>query len=226
MDPSVPWCPFHPPLPGRLPPSRSPRLRRVCPSPQDHPGHVCGAGSAKVVGPTTQLTFLGIQLHSTRLLLSLPEDKLHTLRMLQTWVEAKCIQNTRQFQSLVGHLVHATQVLPLGKAFLNRLFPLARQVSGNAVCHLNTEAKADLAWWITLWQHWSGISTQQFLLLQEPSHHLFTDASGSWGCGAWSLPSSGASEAIFKCSGPKKIFLPITYKYISLIIFYTSYISQ
>ena len=144
----------------------------------------------KVVGPTTQLTFLGIQLHSTRLLLSLPEDKLNTLRtLLRTWVEAKCIRNTRQFQSLVGHLVHATQVLPLGKAFLNRLFPLARQVSGNAVRRLNTEAKADLAWWITLCQHWSGISTQQFLLLQEPSHHLFTDTSGSWGCGAWSLPS-------------------------------------
>lgn len=35
---------------------------------------------------------------------------------------------------------------------------------------------------------WSGISFHQFLLLQQPAHHLFTDASGSWGCGAWSYP--------------------------------------
>ena len=145
--------------------------------------------SNKVVGPTTQLTFLGIQFRSSGLLLSLPQDKLLALRsLLQTWIGAKCIRNIRQFQSLVGHLVHASQVLPLGRAFLNRLLPLSHEVMGNTARRLNTAAKADLAWWLTLCQHWEGISTHQFLLLQDPSHHLFTDASGSWGCGAWSLP--------------------------------------
>ena len=36
--------------------------------------------------------------------------------------------------------------------------------------------------------NWKGTSIHQFLLLQEPSRHLYTNASGSWGCGAYSLP--------------------------------------
>ena len=37
--------------------------------------------------------------------------------------------------------------------------------------------------------NWPETSIHQFLLLQEPAHHLFTDASGSWGCGAFTLPA-------------------------------------
>ena len=53
---------------------------------------------------------------------------------------------------------------------------------------VNLAARADVAWWLLQYQDWSGSSVSQFLLLEQPSHHLHTDASGSWGCGAWSLP--------------------------------------
>ena len=36
--------------------------------------------------------------------------------------------------------------------------------------------------------NWTGTSVHQFLLLRQPNHHMYTDASGTWGCDAWSLP--------------------------------------
>ena len=89
---------------------------------------------------------------------------------------------------LIGHLNHLCQVLPLGKAFINNLFPLASHMRQGQVRRLNNAARLDLAWWQFMINNWKGTSIQQFLLLQEPSHHLYTDASGSWGCGAYSLP--------------------------------------
>ena len=108
--------------------------------------------------------------------------------LLDTWRRTKCIRDVHQLQSLLGYLVHACHVLPLGKAFLNNLFPLSNTMQPGQTRRLNCAARCDLAWWSIMCSHWSSISVHQFLLLQESNHHLFTDASGSWGCGAWSLP--------------------------------------
>ena len=104
----------------------------------------------KIEGPTTSLRFLGIQLDSTSLSLSLPMDRLAELRsMLDSWASRKCIRepNCKQFQSLVGHLVHATQVVPLGKAFLANLFPLAQSMKPGQHRRINAPSRSDLAWW-------------------------------------------------------------------------------
>ena len=71
-------------------------------------------------GPTTTLTFLGIEVDSSRLQVSLPQDKLACLRaMLQEFPQMKVVRDVRALESLIGHLVHATKVLPLGKVFLD-----------------------------------------------------------------------------------------------------------
>lgn len=143
----------------------------------------------KVEGPAPLLTFLGIQLNTMTMSLGLPADKLASLRDLLLRIQGmKCIRNAHQLQSLIGHLNHMCQVMPLGRAFLNSLFPLANNMRQGQIRRLNAAARTDLAWWQIMLDNWSGTSIHQFLLLQEPSHHLFSDASGSWGCGAFSLP--------------------------------------
>ena len=143
----------------------------------------------KLEGPVTQLTFLGIEINSINMFLKLPEDKRAALKsLLDTWSRTKCIQDMHQLQSLLGCLVHACHVLPLRKAFLNNLFPLSNTMQPKQTWHLNCAARCDLALWSIMCSHWSGISVHQFLLLQEPKHLLFTDASKSWGCGAWTSP--------------------------------------
>ena len=46
----------------------------------------------------------------------------------------------------------------------------------------------DLAWWDLTCHAWVGSSVHQFIILDQPRFHLFSDASGSWGCGTYSNP--------------------------------------
>ena len=109
--------------------------------------------------------------------------------MLRDFTQAKVVWDYRALETLIGHLVHAVKVLPLGKAFLNQLFALKRTMGPgtNQIRQLNLGTRVDLAWWLLQCEKWSSTSASQFLLLEQPAHHLYTDASGSWGCGAWSL---------------------------------------
>lgn len=144
----------------------------------------------KVEGPAYSITFLGISLHFLLLQISLPAHKQAVLLgMLGNLVDARCIRDVSVLESLVGHLVHATKVCPLGKAFLSGLFQALRRARHGSFWRLNVAVRADLAWWQTLLQSWSGVSSQQFLVLGTPGVHLFTDASGSWGCGALTTQS-------------------------------------
>ena len=143
----------------------------------------------KTEGPVTEISFLGIQLNAREMLTSLPPDKLAKLRaMVKELAGARVVRDRQQLESLVGHLVHAATVFPLGKAFLNALFVTKTAIKPGQVGRLNLAARSELAWWDLLLEHWPGSSVYQFLLLKHPDRHIFTDAAGSWGCGAWSAP--------------------------------------
>ena len=144
----------------------------------------------KTEGPTTKLIFLGIQLDSVAMCTALLAEKVQHLRSMVRFLrESRVIRDFHQLESLVGHLVHATTVCPLGKAFLNNLFAVKATMHPNQVRHLNLATRADLAWWDSLLAEWSGTSVHHFLLLHQPDHFLYCDASGSWGCAAWAHPS-------------------------------------
>ena len=49
--------------------------------------------------------------------------------------------------------------------------------------HLNVGARADLMWWQIFLADWNGMS---FFPVTTPPIHVFSDASGSFGCGAYS----------------------------------------
>ena len=44
--------------------------------------------------------------------------------------------------------------------------------------------RADLQWWETFAVHWNGVA--MFPCVSEPTVSVTSDASGAWGCGAWS----------------------------------------
>ena len=74
-----------------------------------------------------------------------------------------------------------------GRTFLCRMFELLK---GSRGCHplirLNSAFRSDLAWWHTFLERWNDISMLESTWVGSPNHHLFTDASGAMGCGAWS----------------------------------------
>ena len=72
----------------------------------------------KVDSSTPRITFLGVELNSSNMALALPADKLVKLRrLLHKFQGAKTVSDHEAFDSLVGHLVHASNIIPLGQAF-------------------------------------------------------------------------------------------------------------
>ena len=140
----------------------------------------------KVEGPTKVLTFLGIEIDTGHMVLRLPRDKLVRLQQLiASWISRKAATK-RDLLSLIGELSHATKVVLPGRAFLRQLIDLA--ASRSSLDHwvrLDTSFRSDLIWWHLFISDWNGTSLLLSHVLRPPEVTITSDASGSWGCGAF-----------------------------------------
>ena len=72
-------------------------------------------------GPSTKLVFLGIEMDTSSLTLSLPVPKLERLRLeIHKWGGKKCCSK-RELLSIIGQLQHACCVIKPGRSFLKRI---------------------------------------------------------------------------------------------------------
>ena len=100
-----------------------------------------------IVGPSTGLTFLGIQINTEVLLLRicLPQEKLAQLKQeLSHCILQKTITK-RELQSLTGLLQFATKVIRPGRPFIRQLYTI-QSIGSHPVHHicLNSTARADI----------------------------------------------------------------------------------
>jgi hypothetical protein len=107
----------------------------------------------KTEGPSTCLVFLGIEIDTVVGELRLPEDKLRRLQsLLHQWGSRK-VCTRKELESLIGMLNHACKVVRAARSFLRRMIDLLHSRSsenrhrGAVPIRLNTEFRADLAWW-------------------------------------------------------------------------------
>ena len=102
----------------------------------------------KVEGPSTVLSFLGIELDTRLFVARLPPEKVSTLQsLLQSWSQ-KRVCRRQELESLLGHLHHAAKVVYPGRPFLRRLTDLLRGTrSQSRFIRLNRDARADLLKW-------------------------------------------------------------------------------
>ena len=136
----------------------------------------------KTEGPACIITFLGICIDTIAGELRLPQDKLHRLKKLIKVWSTKRASTKKELESFLGHLSHAATVVRPGRTFLRELFALLHRVKQpHHYTRLSAGARADIMWWKCLLQHWSGHS---FFSPSPIAHHIYSDASGSWGCGA------------------------------------------
>ena len=145
---------------------------------------------SKLEGPSQCLTFLGIEVDTTAFQLRLPRDKMVRLREILTHSAKKRSLTKKELQSLVGLLQFATKVIRPGRPFLRRLYSM--QQIGNSPSHhirLNTPARADILWWHLFMDRWNGISILWDLQQHSVDLSVYSDASGSWGCGAFGAPN-------------------------------------
>ena len=141
----------------------------------------------KSEGPTTCLTFLGMELNSITKIIRLPDDKLAKLRLLLQDFGGRKAMRKRELLSLVGYLQHASKAVRQGRSFVRRLIDLASLVHRlDGFVRLNTSARSDIIWWKVFAAQWNGTSMLYNYCRANPQVHVFSDASGSWGGGAYS----------------------------------------
>ena len=140
----------------------------------------------KVDGPTTALIFLGVELDREAAVLRLPQEKLHHLKgLITSWAGRKSCSK-RELLSLIGQVQHACRVVWPGRTFLHRMIDLS-SVAKELHHHVRLSAafRSDLQWWALFLEDWNGVSIFKSVVLQHPMATLTSDASGLWGCGAF-----------------------------------------
>ena len=140
----------------------------------------------KVSGPSTTIEFLGVILDTGKMEACLPAEKLaRTKQMVTEWLGRRNAKK-REILSLVGVLQHAAKVVPSGWTFVSRMYATASKVAElDFYTRLNKGFQSDLQWWHTFLQLWNGKNFLQMLAQPQPQVFIQTDASGSWGCGAF-----------------------------------------
>ena len=140
----------------------------------------------KTVGPATVVTFLGVEVDTVEMELWLPLRKLEKLKELVALWRVRKGCRKRDLQSLAGHLSHACKVVRPGRRFLRGIFGLLSQFRRkDHFVRQNASFRADLEWWHAFVSEWNGVALQGVELEKERGKvEVWTDASGSWGCGA------------------------------------------
>ena len=136
-------------------------------------------------GPTTCLTFLGIEIDTIAGEVRLPRPKLHQLCvLLEEWsTQKRCTK--RELLSIAGKLQHASTVVQAGRTFVRRLFDASTRVAKpEHHIKLNGCMRSDLSWWQEFMTSWNGISLMKFAGKLVPDTIVTSDASG-WGCGGY-----------------------------------------
>ena len=141
----------------------------------------------KLEGPSTSITFLGIVIDTSKSEIRLPEEKLHRIRQeIASWL-GRNKATKREILSLVGLLQHTTKVIRPGRSFVSRMYATAAKVKElDYYTRLGRKFKSDLAWWHTFLVSWNGLSLLRSAYHSTPADFVVqTDASGTWGCGAF-----------------------------------------
>ena len=148
----------------------------------DNLGVPTAVGTDKVVGPSTCVTVLGIEIDWATGELCLPTDKLRSLQhLLQSW-STRHTASRRELQSLVGHLSFAAKVVPAGRTFTRRLIDACTSAHGSSpIVHLSSDALADIRWWQEFLPVWNGKA-----LMRDPEWSRSRFYQGRWFAGAWS----------------------------------------
>ena len=131
----------------------------------------------KMVNPNTMVKYLGIEIDTVKMTLSLPFDKLENVRELISSFLQKKSATKLELQRLAGNLSHCSTIIRAGKTFSRRViniikyFPLNRRT-----VRLLSEFYADLLWWSAFSQMFNG--TGQIIKSCDIDTVIYTDACG------------------------------------------------
>lgn len=145
----------------------------------------------KTVAPTTNMTFLGLDIDTVRMVVKIPDDKLSKLRHGILYIIGRQKIYLRELQSIVGLMAFCARAIPAARAFLRRFYDLFSSVKKRKPYYyirITKEVKLDAQVWLVFLDKFNGecYLTEKYWLSSEKIE-LFTDSSGNpkLGCGAY-----------------------------------------
>lgn len=154
----------------------------------------CPENVAKLDLPSTLSVFLGLEYDLAAKTVCLPFGRKasYVKHLLSFFKRARGRRRVArsELQSVVGKLVNAAGVYPLGTVFHQRLLETLRESHGSSKLRLSPSALDDVRWWLHLLRYSPGVvRLRPEPWVSENTHKVYTDASGTgWGCcfeGRW-----------------------------------------
>lgn len=113
----------------------------------------------KCSSPAQSCKYLGIEINSQKMQLSLPVEKLEKFHKELLFFKDRKKATKRQIQRLCGILNHCSKVVRGGRTFSNRVIKLLRGLpEKNVRVTLSKEFKLDLRWWLEFSTRFNGVS--------------------------------------------------------------------
>jgi hypothetical protein len=133
----------------------------------------------KTMLPDTVMSFMGIELDSTRMVKRLPSDKIEKIRPRLHSLKFRRKITLEELQSLIGLLHFACAVVTPGRCFLRRLIDLTIGLKKpHHKRRLTAEAHADIKAWTVFIDEFNGTAIMlDNAWAMSTSLHLFTDSS-------------------------------------------------
>ena len=136
----------------------------------------------KLVGPSSEVDFLGITINTTKMNLSLPLGKVEGLLQTISILEGKGWASKKQLERLGGLVAHFASVIKGGRTFSRRIYDLCNTCPRGRRVRLSETILADLSWWKNLCSVFNGSAK---IVPRAPGAEIVTDSS-FFGFGAWS----------------------------------------
>ena len=131
-------------------------------------------------GPTSVLTFLGIEVDTVKMELHLPPSKLRQLKAeIHMWSGRESCTK-RQLLSFIGKLQHACCMVQPGRTFLRWMIDFS--TTSKQLRHsrrLNQGFFLNFQWWSMFLVDWNSVSMMGGVVRSSPSITLTSNASGS-----------------------------------------------
>ena len=128
--------------------------------------------SKKLVPPSTQVVCLGILVDTETLTISIPPEKLQSIKHMCSQWTVKNFCTKKELQSLLGSLLYVTKCIKYSRFFLNRMLSLLRENYDNNRIILTESFKRDLQWFNTFLPVYNGVTYFQYT----PNRNVYLDA--------------------------------------------------
>ena len=126
----------------------------------------------KTQPPSHKVTFLGIEIDTRNMTLSIPGEKVNqTLKEIKKVKRRKSITR-RQLQSIIGRIVHVAKCVAPARLFASRLLEVLRG-SPQLDYEVNKQVRADVEWFICYLQEWNGVA---YIPSTNTKTTIYTDA--------------------------------------------------